>query len=241
LLLKSGLLATMGLLGLLNARRMRQRSRPPRTIAVESGVGLVLLVAVGALVVQPPPLGSSPAVSDASPGFTGADGPADRTALTRSGVVADLVVTVSATPNQPGANWFTVLAESSRRPAPAPIDKVDLRFRTSQGDRDVPLQRLTTTRYFATYQADTAGALRLVAVVHRAGKQYSVPLAWQVAPAETPVVAGRRLAPYVDVAALLLLEVALAGGAWWLIRTTRRPTMPVPVDRSRGGQDDVPI
>lgn len=148
-------------------------------------------------------------------------------------MVEDLVVTASATPNRPGVNWFTVLAESSRRPAPAPIEQVDLVL----GTKTVPLQRLTETRYFATYQADSSGPLRVVAVVHRAGRQYAVPLSWQVAPAESPVTSGRRLAPYVDGAALLVIEAAIAAAAWWLVRTTRRrPVLPVAaVDRSRGG------
>ncbi|MFC5263783.1 copper resistance protein CopC [Kribbella qitaiheensis] len=218
LLLKTGLLAAMGVLGLINARRLQQRPRPARTIAVETGVGLVLLVAVAALVNQPPPLGAAASVSDASPGFSSADGPADRTALTRSGSVADLVVTVSATPNQPGANWFTVIAESSRRPSPAPIDQVELLFGVAPSGRSVALERLTGTRYFATYQAEAAGALRLVAVVHRAGHEYAVPLDWQVAPVESPVTSGRPLAPYVDVAAVLLLEGALVAFTWRLLR-----------------------
>jgi copper transport protein len=132
--------------------------------------------------------------------------------------VADLVVTVSATPNQPGANWFTVIAESSRRPSPAPIDQVDLLFGVAPSGRTVALERLTGTRYFATYQAEAAGALRLVAVVHRAGHEYAVPLDWQVAPVESPVASGRPLAPYLDVAAVLLLEGALVAFTWWLLR-----------------------
>jgi copper transport protein len=239
LLLKVLLLAAMGVLGLVNAQRLRRRSLPARTIVVEVGVGLVLLVAVSALVSQPPPLGGSPvASSDAAPGFSSADGPADRTVLTRSGSVDDLVVTVSATPNQPGMNWFTVLADSSRRPAPAPIDGVDLRIGPATAERIVTLQRLTATRYFATYQTEAAGPLQVVAVLHRGGRQYAVRLDWRVSPAASPVAAGPRLAPYVDVAALLVLEAAVAACAWWLVHTGRRRAV-VPVravaDRGRGG------
>jgi len=199
LLVKTGLLATIGVLGLLNAWRLRRRSVPVRTIAVESGVGAVLLVAVAALV------GSAPPVSP----------PSDvASAVTRTGFVSDLVVTVSATPNRPGVNWFTVLADSSRRPAPAPLASVDLRI----GDQTVVLQRLTTTRYFATYRAGTAGAVRMVAVLHRGGQEYAVPLDWQVSSPAVRPAPGRRLAPYTDVAALLLLELGVVAGAWWLVR-----------------------
>src|SRR5205807_1682399 len=46
----------------------------------------------------------------------------------RSGTVADLIVSVSVTPNRPGVNGFTVRAASNRRPAPAPIDDVALQL-----------------------------------------------------------------------------------------------------------------
>ncbi|MFF0268201.1 copper resistance protein CopC [Kribbella sp. NPDC004536] len=200
LLLKTGLLAGMGLLGLFNAWRLRRRALPRRTMAAEAAVGAVLLVAVAALVGQAPPAGAPTAVP---------------TAVTRSGFAADLVVTVSATPNRPGVNWFTVLAESTRRPAPAPLGGVDLRI----GAQTVPLQRLSATRYFATYRADAPGSVRMVAVLHRAGHEYSVPLEWQVSAPAARSAPGRRLAPYVDGAALALLEVGVAVCAWWLLRT----------------------
>jgi copper transport protein len=199
LLLKTGLLAAMGVLGLLNAWRLRRRSSASGTIALESGLGAVLLVAVAALIGQAPPLDTS---SDVAP------------AVTRSGLIADLVVTVSATPNQPGVNWLTVLADSSRRPAPAPLDRVDLRI----GDQTVGLQHLTGVRYFATYEARSAGPLRMVAVLHRGGHEYAVPLDWQVSsPAARPA-PGRSLAPYTDVAALFLLELGVVVCAWRLVR-----------------------
>lgn len=221
LLLKTGLLTTMGVLGLLNAWRLRRRSVPVATIALEGGVGVLLLVAVAALIGQPPPLGTPSAVAPA---------------VTRSGFVTDLVVTISATPNQPGVNWLTVLAESSRRPAPAALTGVDLRI----GDHTLVLQQLTSTRYFATYQAESAGAVRMVAVLHRGGQQYAVPLDWQVSsPAARPA-PGRSLAPYVDAAALLVLELGVVGCAWWLVRKARRhpgrpATEQVAVDQGRGG------
>jgi copper transport protein len=199
LLVKSGLLAAVGVLGLLNAWRLRRRSVPLRTIALESSVGPVLLVAVAALIGQPPPLGTSTAVAPA---------------VARSGYAADLVVTVSATPNQPGVNWLTVLAESSRRPAPAALSGVDLRI----GDQTVVLRQLTATRYFATYRADAAGAVRMTAVLRRGGRQYDVPLEWRFASPAVGSAPRQGLAPYVDVAALLLLELGVVVCAWWLVR-----------------------
>jgi copper transport protein len=199
LLLKTALFGVIGLLGLLNAWHLRRRSVPGHTITAEATVGALFLIAVAGLV------GGSPAI-DARSGVA--------PALARSGFVADLVVTVSATPNQPGVNWLTVIADSSRRPAPAPLGGVDLRI----GDQTVPLQRLTDTRYFATYRAESAGAVRMVAVLHRGGREYAVPLDWDVSSPAASVTPGRRLAPYVDGAALLLLESGVGVGAWWFIR-----------------------
>ncbi|TDW77203.1 copper resistance CopC/CopD family protein [Kribbella pratensis] len=202
LLAKTALLVGMGVLGLLNAWRLRRRSVPRRTIAAESTVGAVLLIAVAALIGQAPP-------STVSSGSSGVE-----PEVTRSGFVSDLVVTVSATPNQPGVNWLTVLADSTRRPAPAPLDSVDLRI----GGETVGLQHLTGTRYFATYQAGSAGAVRMVAVLHRGGQEYAVPIDWQVSSPAVRSAAGQRLAPYVDVAALLVLELGVVVCAWWLVR-----------------------
>ncbi|WP_432876919.1 copper resistance protein CopC [Kribbella sp. CA-245084] len=199
LLIKTTLLAGMGLLGLLNAWRLRRRSVPRRTIAAESAIGAMLLVAVAALVGLAPPLTASAAV--AAP-------------VTRSGFVQDLVVTVSATPNQPGVNWFTVVADSTRRPAPAALDNVALRI----GDQTVGLEHLTGTRYFATYRVQSAGPVRMIAVLHRGARQYDVPIEWQVSSPAARTAPGRRLAPYVDGAALFLLELGVVVGAWRMVR-----------------------
>lgn len=225
LLLKTALLVAIGGLGLINAGRLRSLAgttsngqRLAGLIAVEAGVGLVLLAAVGALVGQPPPLTSPAAAAEVT----------EQLDQARTGTVDDLVVTVSATPNRPGANWFTVLTESTRRPAPGAIDSVTLRITAPDGSRQLPLQPLTAGRYFTTYRADSASPLRLSVLIQRAGRRYTVDLAWPMAPVgQAPSTThGRRLAPYVDAAALALLEVAVAAGAWWLLRSGRRRVAP---------------
>jgi copper transport protein len=236
LLVKSTLLLVLGGLGLVNSARLHGRcpawlgsfgSRlaagwpSRRLVLAEASAGALLLLAVGVLLetasAHGPATGSGPTTKAGIP-----------TAVeTASGSVADLVVTVSATPNRPGVNGFTALAASSRRPPPAPLEGVELQIGAADGDGGVvALQQVGPGRWFGTGPLDQAGSLRLEAVLHRAGKRLAVPLSWWVGPpVQAPgVVAapGRRLAPYVDGMALSLLAGALALVAARLVLARRR-------------------
>jgi copper transport protein len=246
LLAKSALLLVAGALGLLNAARLHGWRRPPwlgppawrraaarppgrpaggssgrpsaRLVAVEAGVGALLLVAVGLLLESVPARGPAAAPR--------AGGVAAAAAQTASGTAADLVVTVSVTPNRPGVNGFTVLAASSRRPPPAPLDGVALRLARGGAGGPVALRQVAPGRWFGTGRIDRAGRLRLRAVLRRAGERIAVPLSWQVEPAAPVPLAtragGRRLAPYVDGVALALLAGAAPLGAARLLVARRR-------------------
>jgi copper transport protein len=233
LLVKTVLLGVMGALGLMNATRLRgHRSVRPGTpiepvtnqsrlsglIGVEACVGVVLLVAVAVLVGQRPP--ANTAALDAPP-----------TSWTGSGGIADLVVTVSATPNRPGVNWLTVLAESSRRPAPAPIEALELAISGRGGDQQLALRSLATGRYFGTYTVDEAREVRLTTIVHRAGQRYTIALPWQPDPAAgQPVATTGELAPYLNALALTVLVAAVAIGLSWLVVSRRAvPAEPPPI------------
>src|SRR6266508_2096730 len=178
----------------------------------------LLLVAVGLLLESVPARGPAAAPR--------AGGVAAAAAQTASGTAADLVVTVSVTPNRPGVNGFTVLAASSRRPPPAPLDGVALRLARGGAGGPVALRQVAPGRWFGTGRIDRAGRLRLRAVLRRAGERIAVPLSWQVEPAAPVPLAtragGRRLAPYVDGVALALLAGAAALGAARLLVARRR-------------------
>ena len=231
LLVKSALLLVLGALGLVNSARLHGRSptwlgplgrrvaaRWPsrRLVVIEAGVGALLLVAVGVLLETVPARGPAPAAAPAVPATT----------ETASGSVADLVVTVSVTPNRPGMNGFTVLAASSRRPPPAPVEGVELKVVRGGDGSAVALQQVAPGRWFGTGRLDQAGRLRLTTVVRRAGKRLAVPLSWWVGsplpPQQAAPAPGRRLAPYVDGIALSLLVGALALGGWRLVLARRR-------------------
>jgi copper transport protein len=227
LLLKIALLAAVGGLGLANSallhgRRLNRRGRlvsapggatpSRRLIIAEASIGAVLLVAAGLLAETAPPRTPAQAIPPAQP-------------QAYDTTVDDLVVSVSATPNRPGVNGFTVLAASSRRPPPAPIDKVTLKLGTSGESGTLPLQQIEPGRYFGTGRLDSAGPITITAVVQRAGKRLTVTVPWRVSPGAAPPTVARqdhRLAPYVNAIALCVLLLALSAGLLRIVLRRRR-------------------
>jgi copper transport protein len=227
LLLKTALLAAVGGLGLANSallhgRRLDRRGRlvraagggapSRRLIIAEACIGAVLLVAAGLLAETAPPRPPAPAVPLAKP-------------LTHDTTVGDLVVSVSATPNRPGVNGFTVLAASSRRPPPAPIDGITLRLGTSGESGTLRLRQIEVGRYFGAGRFDSAGPITITAVVRRAGERLTVTMPWRVPPKAVPPTVTRqdhRLAPYLNVIALCVLVLALSAGALRIAVRRRR-------------------
>jgi copper transport protein len=227
LLLKIALLAVVGGLGLANSALLhgRRLARPGRLvrapggaapsrrlIIAEASVGAVLLAAAGLLAETAPPRPAAPAVPLAKP-------------QAYDTTVGDLVVSVSATPNRPGANGFTVLAASSRRPPPAPIDGVTLKLGRSGEPGTLSLRQIEPGRYFGTGRLDSAGPVTITAVVQRAGERLTVTVPWRVSPKSVPPTAARpehRLAPYANAVALCVLLLALTAGVQRTVARRRR-------------------
>lgn len=227
LLLKIALLAAVGGLGLANSALLhgRRLGRPGRLvrapgggapsgrlIIVEAAVGAVLLAAAGLLAETAPPRTAAAAVPLAKP-------------RAYDTTVEDLVVSVSATPNRPGVNGFTVLAASSRRPPPAPIDGVTLKLGRSGESGTLPLQQIEPGRYFGTGRLDSAGPITITAVVRRAGERLTVTMPWRVSPEAVPPTVARqehRLGPYVNAVALCVLLLALSAGVQRIVVRRRR-------------------
>jgi len=238
LLLKTALLAAVGGLGLVNSallhgRGLNGRGRlvrasgdaapSRRLIIAEASIGAVLLAAAGLLADTAPPRTAAPAVPLAK-------------LRAYDATIHDLVVSVSATPNRPGVNGFTVLAASSRRPPPAPIDGVTLKLGSSGESGTLPLRQIEPGRYFGTGRLDSAGPVTITAIVRRAGERLTVAVPWRVSAKAAPPTAPRqehRLAPYLNAAAVCVLLLALVVGVQRIAARRRRqlaPDSPAPAE-----------
>jgi copper transport protein len=225
LLAKAAVLLVAGALGLASAARLhgwpRRLAGPPRRrlIAAEAAVGVALLLVAAALVETPPPRPAAPSA--------GAE------TVTRSGTIEDIVVSVSVTPNRPGANGFTVVAVSGRRPPPAPMQEVRLEL---DGATAIPLREVGPGRYFATGELAAPGVVRAAVVVRRAGVRLTVPVQWSVPAAARPVAAGPAgggLAPAANALVGVVFVVLLALAVWRADAGRRRRVRPAAAPESQ--------
>jgi copper transport protein len=166
-------------------------------LGVEAVAGAGVLLAAAVLTASAPARG---------PEFA-APRPVD--APTLAAGAADVVLSVTVSPNRPGANVVSVVAASSQRPAPAPI----LGIRAGRWT----LHSVGGNRWLGTVDLRAPGDTALPIRVRRAGSELSTRVAWCVEPADRslPVrYSSRRLAPLTDRALVALLAVlAVAAGA----------------------------
>jgi copper transport protein len=214
LLVQAGLVLAGGWLALWGVARLsgrgsratRRRSPSRRLLAAGVACGLALLASG---VVADSAAGEPTRVATAPP-------------VIRDGRLDDLVVSVSVVPNLPGFNGFTVQVASSRRPAPAPIERVALTYPGGSGPVAVQLGAVGPGRFFGTGTLGPAGAGRLVTVVRRAGAEVSIPIDWPGPALPGPAPAGGGLGGVLDVTAWVLLGLAVWLGAWWLLLSRHR-------------------
>ena len=241
LLLKIGLVLGVGLIGLMNSAQLHPRVAAPFQRLLRRPIGspaphpprrlgrTVLLEALGAtsILLFAALLGSSQPAR--GPEF---DPPSEEAAIkTASGNAADLSVTFSVKPNRPGQNFVTIGAFDTRRPAPAPIKHVTVRFTPPNGAsefvRDAEL--IGNGKYqIAGDTIDVAGDWQMTVAVQRPGLPDATwTLPWTVvSPTEAyrrPVqISNQPLAPWLTLAAGLCgLIGAGIGLAFWWRRTAR--------------------
>jgi copper transport protein len=182
-------------LRVLNRRRLARSTRVLLGVEAVAGAGVLLAAAV--LTASAPARG---------PEFAA---PRPVNAPTLAAGAADVVLSVTVSPNRPGANLVSVVAASSRRPAPAPI----LGIRAGGWT----LHSVGGNRWLGTVDLRSPGDTTLPIRVRRAGSELSASVGWRVEPADRslPVrYSSRRLAPLTDRALLALLAVlAVAAGA----------------------------
>jgi copper transport protein len=214
LLIKAALVALAAGLGLGNAVLLR-RGASPRLLTVEAAAGSGVLLAAAVLSASPPAKGPefAPPRAVLSP------------LLVRQ--AGDLLVTTAVRPNRPGPNVVSVLAVSSRRPAPAAVRRVAVRLHPTGGDAaaTVALAPIGAGRFAGGVDLATEGGWRATVTLRRGGERVAVPVTWSVEPPDParPVVhSARRLAPLLDRAALAVTLVLLATAAASLLTARRR-------------------
>jgi copper transport protein len=224
LIAKTGLVVLVLALGVTNALLLRKFARrggdfgPRRLLLAEVALGALVLAAAAVMTSSSPPRGPEFAAPRAAPSPTLAD-PA-----------RDVLVSAKVSPNRPGTNIFTVLATSSRRPEPAPIDGITLRLAAAgerrSGVRMIQLTRFAPDRFSGGADLGYVGRWHMSAIVHRAGERLVSDFGWSLAPpdpARPVVVSSSRLAPIVGRMALLgLLALGALGLAFATSHAFRR-------------------
>jgi copper transport protein len=168
------------------------------TLGVEAVAGAGVLLAAAVLTASAPARG---------PEFAA---PRPVNAPTLAAGAADLVLSVTVSPNRPGTNVVSVVAASSRRPAPAPILGIHAGGWTLHG--------VGGNRWLGTVDLRAPGDTSLPIRIRRAGGEASTRVGWRVEPVDRslPVrYSSRRLSSLIDPALVALLAVfaAVAAGA----------------------------
>ena len=222
LLLKVTLVAFAGGLGLLNAVRLRQSGRPaPRRTVAAEGVLAVVILALAAVLTSAAPAREPQLIRSAT-----------ATVPVLDGQVGDLQETLAIRPNRPGRNVALLGVLNTRRPAPAPVNAVDITFVRPDGGHSTPApaEKLADGQWSVPVTLTAAGPTHVRVTAHRAGfpattRTYD----WVVgaASADTrPVTLSN--APIAGVlrqaaAGLAVLLVGAAAAAVWRRRRRRRP------------------
>jgi copper transport protein len=148
----------------------------PTLVIVEVSLGLIVLLITGVVTSSATPRGIEYAV----------DPQEIPSALSQT--VDDLVITLNAKPNRPGQNVFNVFARSTRKPAPAEIGRVLLRFEylgRDVGRKTATAEQVASDRFILSgNHLNLGGEWQVQVVVRRLGLEDSVAtFNWVVAPA----------------------------------------------------------
>ncbi|MBI5304500.1 MAG: copper resistance protein CopC/CopD [Chloroflexi bacterium] len=248
LLIKVGLALSLALIGLLNATLLHSRvadflrARLRRssgwlplesrhlwkTVAVETLGALTVFWLASALSATPPALGSE---------FDPPSAPA-ATVPSVATYASDLFITFSIKPNLPGKNFIMLGVFDTRRPSPAPIERVVVRLVAPNESRGV-LTRDATSLGGGKYQLggdliNVPGAWNASVIVSRPGlPDATVTIPWRVseitsAEPRPVLVSNRPLAPITTIVALVVAFGLLGVSTTWLTRRVVSPDSNTP-------------
>jgi copper transport protein len=224
------IVAVIGLDHALSVRRGKRLNR--RSLQLEAGLALVIIVGGAALSTTQPAVGAfyAPPVLP-SPGAPAVN-------------IDDVIVKLSIRPNRPGASLATATVASNRRPEPAPITGVTLDFRPLAVEGVEPIvvkgpAPVNGIVDFGQIQLPVAGAYQVEVQVDRPEAPLGLAIVqWTVDPPQPPraktFVSDARLAPVANAAAVVAALVGLAV----VVRGWRRrpPSPPDDDDEGDGAQ-----
>jgi copper transport protein len=147
----------------------------------------------------------------------------------------DLLVTLEVKPNQPGANVLTVRAVSTRRPPPAPIDRLAVQFTPSGASEPIAssdaIQAEPGLFRLGGDFLNASGSWHIQVIAQRRGlPDEAARFDWTVAPLTPPrllIVSDQPLAPQLTAAA------AATGLATLILAAIARSALPRPWRRLR--------
>lgn len=175
----------------------------PKLFVIEICLGLLVLLLAGIITAAPTARNESYDAVGATPDL--------------SQTVDDMVIKFNVSPNQPGQNVFSVRAISTRRPPPAEIARVILRF--TYLDQDLGMSSVDMTNVEPDFyllngnQLNLPGMWQIDAVVRRRGVEDSVArFTWYVSkvePEQPAIVSDKPWEPLLTFVALLFLIIGL--------------------------------
>ncbi len=177
----------------------------PALVVAEAGLGLLVVLLTGMVTALPQARGPEFEINpDDIP-----------TALSQS--VDDMIIAFSASPNRPGQNIFTIRAASTRRPPPAEVMRVILRFTflgREMGRTSADAVELEPGLYqLGGSYLSLAGPWQVQVIVRRAGVEDSIAtFHWTVAPPGAPrptLISRRALESALTLAAAAVLMIPL--------------------------------
>jgi copper transport protein len=214
LLVKVGVVAGVGVLGVVNHRRVRANRLPARTVVAEAAAAIVVL-GLAALLTSGQPA--------REPQFVASPRPVTVPVL--DAAVDDLQQALAVRPNRPGRNVVTVSVFDTRRPAPAPIRRVQVSVIGLDGQRTGPVsaERLADGGWSVATELATPGRTGVEVTVQRAGLPDATHLyRWVVGGgAATARPAAVSRAPIGSALRTLALLIALALAAGWAVAMMR--------------------
>ncbi len=224
LLSKIGLMLVVGAFGILNSALLHPRllsplaralrrpkgwtplsiNRLPQLIIAEASLGLLVLLVTSVVTAAPTAQGLAFA-------------PTEETPSTLNQFVDDMVIGLTINPNKPGQNVFTVRASTTRRPPPADILRVILRFtylEQEAGMISVDAEEIEPGLYLiGGSQLNLAGKWRIDVVVRRMGLEDRIAaFEWMVpqgGPPRPVIVSNQPWEPILTLAAAVLLMLIL--------------------------------